>query len=246
MKPRSKQSSAKQETLLQDIQQLEEQREKVKAELDGVKETQPLPRIPFTRPYGRVEFINALPEDQARLLDVVKVCKSLDAKSSIVPAEAELGALDREEAAFLAKDHRMDENVVAWLHGDPRPHPEIDIELPTVEMTRPLKMLHAVPSADLNAAEVGKSTDAASSASYNFQSPWKRALWQALIDLGIDARYQDCANWIAERLPTVKLPKYFGDRADVGLVVRQNEHARDQFQKDLTKVRNKLRNKPAV
>jgi hypothetical protein len=244
MKTRSKQSSSQQERLIQDIETLEEHRAKREAEVANVQHAcQAAPLTP-----EEIEHLVAISSDwgntskrYAHVADVVEKCKTLAQTNGTVSSEGETGYLDHQlEAEFLRKDHSRDENVVVWLHGDPLPHPEVGVDLPTVEMVRPLPNM--LPGAtDPNGAELSTGTHAATSLSYNPRSPWTRALWQSLVALGKDAGYQDCANWISEHLPKVVLPKYFPQRTDVGLAVRQNQHARDQFQKDLTKVRTKLR-----
>jgi hypothetical protein len=84
-------------------------------------------------------------------------------------------------------------------------------------------------------------TTKAKATSYYPTSEWKRALWQALNALGINAGYQECAYWIAEHLPHADLPSYFGPRDDVGYAVRQKANVRAQFQRDLSKVRTATR-----
>jgi hypothetical protein len=75
-----------------------------------------------------------------------------------------------------------------------------------------------------------------------FRSPWKHALAEALTACGKRATYQDIANWVAEHHPYV-LPSYCkGDSLcpDLGLTVRHNKKIRDQFQKDVSKVKHEM------
>jgi hypothetical protein len=74
------------------------------------------------------------------------------------------------------------------------------------------------------------------------QSPWLRAIWDAVISLGEGLHYREYANYIAENA-TCKLPKYLAGHDDVGLAVR-NKKIGEQFQKDLNKVKAKVRSAP--
>lgn len=41
-----------------------------------------------------------------------------------------------------------------------------------------------------------------------YRSQWRRALWQAVVACGLDAGYQEVANWIAENLAEIQPPPY--------------------------------------
>jgi hypothetical protein len=81
----------------------------------------------------------------------------------------------------------------------------------------------------------------------DYRSPWRRAIRQALVVLERDAPYQQIANWIAENLPEVDLPGYCGravksgERSDIGLLYRTNKAVRDQFSKDVAKIKADLK-----
>jgi hypothetical protein len=52
----------------------------------------------------------------------------------------------------------------------------------------------------------------------NLRSPWKRALFQALVACGPRTGYQQVAEWIGEKMPDIDLPKYCDktDERDLG------------------------------
>lgn len=76
-----------------------------------------------------------------------------------------------------------------------------------------------------------------------YRSEWKRALWQAVVNRGLDASYQEIATWIAETLPETDLPKYCANKkdSDLSLLVRHEADVRNQFKRDLNKIKADLR-----
>lgn len=76
----------------------------------------------------------------------------------------------------------------------------------------------------------------------SFESRWRRILWQAVIQCGRESNYQRIASWIAENYKQADLPKqYRSPETDLGLLLKHDKGKREQFQKDLNKVKTALR-----
>lgn len=76
------------------------------------------------------------------------------------------------------------------------------------------------------------------------KSPYLAAIRQALLAIGLSASAQSVATWIAENLGYVEFKqiiKKYGRRTDLGILYRDAPEFRQQFYKDVTKVRGRLK-----
>jgi hypothetical protein len=75
-----------------------------------------------------------------------------------------------------------------------------------------------------------------------YRSAWKLALLRAVLACGLDVHYLQIAEWIAEKVPEALPPYCAGnEEKDLTLLVRQDERIRNQFKKDLNKIKSDIR-----
>ena len=76
------------------------------------------------------------------------------------------------------------------------------------------------------------------------RSPYLAAIRQALLAVGLSASAQSVATWIAENLGDVEfrqIVKKYGRRTDLGILYHDEPSFRRQFDRDVTKVRARLK-----